>query len=105
MRVNTRWAHTAAATPASTLQLLVKCFNKIAMLCNSVCKLHSRKVFWKYSRLNKRKYWFIQRVVPKWNSLSPEEVEKVSTSEFKKEYDLKEANRMEEIRNYIYVRG
>ena len=65
---------------------------------------HSKKVFRKYSRLNKRKYWFSQRVVPKWNSLAPEEVEKISTSGFKKSYDLKEANRREEIRNDIYVR-
>jgi len=65
---------------------------------------HSKKVYRKYSRLNKRKYWFTQRVVPKWNSLSSEEVEKISTSGFKKGYDLKEANRREVIRNYIYVR-
>ena len=38
-------------------------------------------------------------------SFKPEEVETVIKSEFKKKYDSKEANRMEERRNYIYVRA
>ena len=49
------------------------------------------------------KYGFIQRVVPKWNLLSTEEVEKFSTSELEKGYKLKEANILEVIRNEIYV--
>ena len=65
---------------------------------------HSRKIFRKYSRLNKRKYWFSQRIIPKWNVLSTKEVEAVSTSVFKTEYDINEAKRMEIRRNDIYIR-
>ena len=54
---------------------------------------HSRKVYRKYSRLNIRKYWFTQRVVPKWNQLTAGEVEANKTSSFKANYDRRERDR------------
>ena len=53
-----------------------------------------RKIYRKRSRLNKRKYFFSQRVPIRWNRLSKKEVEAPSTSVFKKEYDIAEPTRM-----------
>ena len=58
---------------------------------------HSRKVYRKYSRLNIRKHWFTQRVVPKWNQLSSSEVEANKTSSFKARYDRRESARQGEM--------
>ena len=44
---------------------------------------HSKKIYRKFSRLNVRKNWFTQRVIPKWNSLTSDEVEANKTSCFK----------------------
>ena len=51
-----------------------------------------------------RKYWFTQRVIPKWNSLSKEEVEVNKTSCFKARYDKKEKERKIAAERDIYVR-
>ena len=50
---------------------------------------HPKKIYRKYSRLNVHKYWFTQRVIPKWNSLTTEKVEVNKTSCFKARKDKK----------------
>ena len=55
---------------------------------------HSKKVYRKYSKLNIRKYYFSQRVVKNWNTLTEEEVNAKKTGEFKRKYDKKEAERI-----------
>ena len=66
-------------------------------------RTHPLKLYRKYSRLNVRKYWFSQRVVPKWNKLSPEEIGASKTSQFKNMYDRKEKERQEALVNDVYV--
>ena len=66
---------------------------------------HSRKVYRKYSRLNIRKHWFTQRVVPKWNQLSSSEVEANKTSSFKARYDRRESARQGEMNRDNYEWG
>ena len=66
---------------------------------------HSRKVYRKYSRLNIRKHWFTQRVVPKWNQLSSSEVEANKTSSFKARYDRRESARQGEMSRDTYEWG
>ena len=66
---------------------------------------HSRKVYREHSRLNLRKYWFTQRVVPKWNQLSTREVEANKTSGFKVNFDRREEERQEIRGRDIYAWG
>ena len=53
-----------------------------------------KKIYRERSNLDKRKYCFSQRAPIKWNSLSKREVDAVSTSVFKKEFDLAEPSRV-----------
>ena len=78
--------------------------NKLFQLSTFRGRAHSKKLYRKYSRLNVRKYWFTQRVIPKWNSLTKEEVEVNKTSCFKARYDKKEAERKLATERDIYVR-
>ena len=54
--------------------------------------------------MNVRKNWFTQRVIPKWNSLTADEVEANKTSSFKARYDKREAERFARAKRDIYVR-
>ena len=62
----------------------------------------SRKIYRKNSRLNIRKHWFTQRVAPKGNGLTSEEMEANETSSFKAKYEKREEARQRELRRDIY---
>ena len=66
-------------------------------------RYHTMKIYRKYSRLNIRKYWFSQRVITKWNSLSRKEVQAENTSCFKTRYDKQEKERVATREASIYV--
>ena len=66
-------------------------------------RYHTKKIYWKYSRLNIRKNWFSQRVITKWNSLSLKEVQAEKTSCFKTRYDKQEKERVATREASIYV--
>ena len=68
-------------------------FSKMAMVRGDPEIACGKKIYRERCKLNKRKYWFSQRVPIKWNNLSKKEVEASSTSVFKKEYDLAEPSR------------
>ena len=63
------------------------------------------KIYRKRVNQNKRKYFFSQRVVEKWNQLTNEEVNAVKTSGFKENYDRKEAERKAARNRHPYVSG
>ena len=64
---------------------------------------HEMKIQRKHCRLAVRKNFYSQRVGPKWNKLSPEEVGAKKNSEFKAKYDLREAERVKVSEEEIYV--
>ena len=66
---------------------------------------HSKKVYRKYSKLNIRKYYFSQRVVKNWNTLTEEEVNAKKTGEFKRKYEKKAAERIAKQRENDYIFG
>ena len=63
------------------------------------------KIYRKRVNQNKRKYFFSQRVVEKWNQLTNEEVNAAKTSGFKANYDKKEAERRAARNRHPYVSG
>ena len=63
---------------------------------------HPMKIYRGFSRLNVRKYWFTQRVIPKWNQLTSGKVGANKTSSFKARYDKNEKDRQGERDRDIY---
>ena len=63
---------------------------------------HSLKIMKPTARLDVRKYFFSNRVIDKWNSLTEEEVTAKSTHMFKKKYDENEKIRQERYVTNIY---
>ena len=64
---------------------------------------HLMKIYRKYTRLAVRKYFFFQRVVEKWNTLTLNEVEARKSSGFKIMYEKKEKERATARENDIYA--
>ena len=62
-------------------------FFKLATVRGDINEVRNLKIFKKRFNQNKRKYFFSQRVVGKWNQLSNEEVNVTKTSGFKANYD------------------
>ena len=63
---------------------------------------HSMKLMKPAARLDTRKFFFSNRVIEKWNSLTEEEVTAKNTHMFKKKYDENEKKRQERRANEIY---
>ena len=80
-------------------------FFKLATVRGDMNEVRNLKIFKKRFNLNKRKYFFSQRVVGKWNQLSNEEVNATKTSGFKANYDRKEAERRALRCRHPYVSG
>ena len=80
-------------------------FFKLAPLRGDINEVRNLKIFKKRFNQNRRKYFFSQRVVGKWNQLSNEEVNATKTSGFKANYDRKEAERRATRCRHPYVSG
>ena len=80
-------------------------FFKMAPTRGNPEEVRNLKIFKKRFNRNKRKYFFSQRVVEKWNKLSNEEVNAPKTSGFKANYDRKEAERKAASTRHPYVSG
>ena len=80
-------------------------FFKLAPLRGNLNETRNLKIFKKRFNQNKRKYFFSQRVIEKWNQLSNEEVNAAKTSSFKANYDRMEAERRAARCRHPYVSG
>ena len=80
-------------------------FFKLAPIRGNPEEARNLKIFKERFNRNKRKYFFSQRVVEKWNQLSNEEVNAPKTSGFKANYDRKEAERKAASSRHPYVSG
>ena len=80
-------------------------FFKLAPIRGNPEEARNLKIFKARFNRNKRKYFFSQRVVEKWNQLSNEEVNAPKTSGFKANYDRKEAERKAASSRHPYVSG
>ena len=80
-------------------------FFKLAPLRGNLNETRNLKIFKKRFNQNKRKHFFSQRVIEKWNQLSNEEVNAAKTSSFKANYDRKEAERRAARCRHPYVSG
>ena len=80
-------------------------FFKMAPIRGNSEEARNLKIYKKRFNRNKRKYFFSQRVIEKWNQLSNEEVNAQKTSGFKANYDRKEAERKAASASHPYVSG
>ena len=80
-------------------------FFRLANVRGDINLVRSLKISKKRFYQDKRKYFFSQRVVGKWNQLSNEEVNATKTSGFKANYDRKEAERRALRCRHPYVSG
>ena len=80
-------------------------FFKMAPIRGNSEEARNLKIFKKRFNRNKRKYFFSQRVIEKWNQLSNEEVNAHKTSGIKANYDRKEAERKAASASHPYVSG
>ena len=78
---------------------------KLAPMRGDINEVRNLRIFKKQFNQNKRKYFFSQRVIGKWNQLSNEEVNAAKTSGFKANYDRKEAERRAARCKHPYVSG
>ena len=80
-------------------------FFQLAQVRGDPDSVHSLKLFKKRYNLDKRGFVFSHRVVEKWNSLSPEEVEALKTGDFKDNYDKRESARKSARTNHPFISG
>ena len=80
-------------------------FFEMAPIRGNPEEVRNLKIFKKRFNRNKRKYFFSQRVVEKWNQLSNEEVNAPKTSGFKANYDRMEVERKAASSRHPYVSG